>query len=148
MNLYSDFLKTSKTHEYILTALLALYIVLDIGTPIAFVSIANNPIFQIILGLLVISLFFYVNPIIGILAMIAFFTLRERSKVLQQNLIPNENVKYQTLQSFNQVPMPVTLEENMVSKMAPYVSNNNLDTKFQSLLQDTHNASYLADLTN
>ena len=90
MNIYKDYIKSVKSHELLLSVLFIIYIALDIETPISLLSLVNNGIFQAIMFLLVISLFFYVNPIISILAILAVFTLIQRSKNAVKYFMPSE----------------------------------------------------------
>ena len=80
MNFYKDFIKTTKAHESLLSVLLLIFIVLPIGVPYSLLPLVNNGIFQAILFILVISLYFYVNPVISVLATLAALTLISRSK--------------------------------------------------------------------
>lgn len=149
MNLFKDFLKTSKTHEYLLAALLLIYIALDIQTPMELAPIVNNLFFQLLLVVVIVSMFFYVNPLIGILAIIAGYIFVHRSRVLGPAAIPNESVKHELMQTFN-TPKAVSasgsLEVEIVQKMAPATRAPLVDnTNFQPVLSDTHNASALAD---
>ena len=148
MSLEKNLHKRNSILEYVLIIVLLLYLALDIQTPVSLVSITNNVMFQLFLGVLIVLLFIYANPIIGILAMISLFTLINRSTTTQQNLIPNEIYKQTTIKTFNPPATKSTLEQEIVSKMAPYRSTNNLEKKYQSILSDTHNAAALNDLQN
>ena len=97
MNIYKDFIKSTKAHESLLVVILIFYIIFDIPTPYNLVSLVNNGVFQAILIFLVFSLFFYVNPIISILAIIAVFTLIDRSKRLTNSFVLNENNKFNNM---------------------------------------------------
>ena len=149
MNLFKDFLKTSKTHEYLLAALFLIYIALDIQTPMDLAPVVNNLFFQLLLGIVIVSLFFYVNPLVGVLAVIAGYTFIHRSRALGPAAIPNESVKQDLMKTFNAPktsPPPGSLEVEIVQKMAPSAKPPLVDnTDFQPVLNDTHNASSLAD---
>ena len=97
MNIYKDYIKSVKTHESLLSVLLLIYIVLDIQTPMGLLPLVNNGIFQAIMFLLVISLFFYVNPIISVLAIIALLILLQRSKSAIDYMMPSEVSKMNNL---------------------------------------------------
>ena len=149
MNLFKDFLKSSKTHEYLLAALFLIYIALDIQTPMELAPVVNNLFFQLLLGVLIVSMFFYVNPLVAVLAVIAGYTFIHRSRNLGPAAIPNESVKQELMQTFNAPktsPTPGSLELELVQKMAPSTRPPLVDnTNFQPVLGDTHNASSLAD---
>lgn len=148
MNIFKDFIKTSKTHEYILGVLFLLYIFFNIQTPVDLAPVVNNLLFKIILVLAIISMFFYVNPIIGVLAIIAGLVFFNRSRVLGPDAIPNENVKSTLLKTFN-APLGAakTLEEDMVNKMAPLVRSSRVadPSSVHPILSSSHNASALED---
>ena len=157
MNIYKDYIKSVKTHESLLSVLLLIYIVLDIQTPMGLLPLVNNGIFQAIMFLLVISLFFYVNPIISVLAIIALLILLQRSKSAIDYMMPSEVSKMNNLISLNQKQInqeivehnieepQVTLEENMVELMAPPVLESNEEFSFSAVSNKLHNAENLID---
>jgi hypothetical protein len=157
MNIYKDYIKSVKTHESLLSVLLLIYIVLDIQTPMELLPLVNNGIFQAIMFLLVISLFFYVNPIISVLAIIALLILLQRSKSAIDYMMPSEVSKMNNLISLNQQQInqeivehnieepQVTLEENMVELMAPPVIESNEEFSFSAVSNKLHNAENLID---
>lgn len=157
MNIYKDYIKSVKTHESLLSVLLLIYIVLDIQTPMGLLPLVNNGIFQAIMFLLVISLFFYVNPIISVLAIIALLILLQRSKSAIDYMMPSEVSKMNNLISLNQQQInqeivehnmeepKVTLEENMVELMVPPVIESNEEFSFSAVSNKLHNAENLID---
>ena len=157
MNIYKDYIKSVKSHELLLSILFIIYIALDIETPISLLSLVNNGIFQAIMFLLVISLFFYVNPIISILAILAVFTLIQRSKNAVKYFIPSELEKSKNLITLNQKEIneeilehniqepDVSLEENMVKVMAPPVVDSNEEFSFAAVTDKIHNAENLTN---
>ena len=157
MNIYKDYIKSVKTHESLLSVLLLIYIVLDIQTPMGLLPLVNNGIFQAIMFLLVISLFFYVNPIISVLAIIALLILLQRSKSAIDYMMPSEVSKMNNLITLNQQQInqeivehnmeepQVTLEENMVELMAPPVLESNEEFSFSAVSNKLHNAENLID---
>jgi hypothetical protein len=149
MNLFKDFLKTSRTHEHLLSALMLIYIALDVQTPIELAPMVNNIFFKLLLGVVIIAMFFYVNPLVGILAVLTGYTFMYRSRVLGADSIPNEKVKHELMKTFNAPKASVSsvsLEEEVVKKMVPTTRPPLVDnTNFQPILSDTHNASSLAD---
>ena len=157
MNIYKDFIKSTKAHESLLVVILIIYIIFDIPTPHNLLSLVNNGIFQAILIVLVFSLFFYVNPIISILAIIAVFTLIDRSKRSMNSLVLNEKNKFNNMLNYNQIPNSsnltnnsltqynanqesVELEVDIINKMAPPVLESNEQFSFQPVTNKQHNA--------
>ena len=146
MNIYKNLMKSAKIHETLLTILFIIYIVFDFATPYSLLSLVNNSIFQVIIFILTISLFFYVNPFVGILGVISILILFNRSKSNIQNLIPNEISKLDKMISYNQLTKNqnninnITLEEQMVQKMAPPILESNEVFSFNSITGKLFNA--------
>ncbi len=118
--------------ENILAILFAIFIIFNINVPQWLVNITNNIIVQVILGLLVICLFFNTNPIVGILGLLALYELIKRSKYggsISHQYQPSEYKKQLQLESFNK--WPKTLEEDVISKMAPLPSYTNSNQSYK-----------------
>jgi ABC-type multidrug transport system fused ATPase/permease subunit len=155
MNFYKDFIKTTKAHESLLSVLLLIFIVLPIGVPYSLLPLVNNGIFQAILFILVVSLYFYVNPIISVLATLAALTLISRSKNGLDGISPSEITKMNNLLNLNRSDVDsevmeynlkqpsVSLEENMVQKMVPPITNSNEEFSFSAVTDKLHNAENL-----
>lgn len=140
MNIYKDFIKTSKAHEVILAILFIAYTLFEFSLPSEVLILANNMIFQAILGIMVVSLFLYVNPIVGILAIIAFMVFIHRAKKQLNNLVSSEPTRQSIMTAFNANNNSITLEEEVVNKMSQ-VNKPLIDTSgFQPVLNDVHNA--------
>lgn len=155
MNFYKDFIKTTKAHESLLSVLLLIFIVLPIGVPYSLLPLVNNGIFQAILFILVVSLYFYVNPIISVLATLAALTLISRSKSGLDGISPSEITKMNNLLNLNRSDVDsevmeynlkqpsVSLEENMVQKMVPPITSSNEEFSFSAVTDKLHNAENL-----
>lgn len=155
MNFYKDFIKTTKAHESLLSVLLLIFIVLPIGVPYSLLPLVNNGIFQAILFILVISLYFYVNPLISVLATLAALTLISRSKDGLDGISHSEIAKMNNLLSLNRSDVDsevmeynlkqpsVSLEENMVEKMVPPITSSNEEFSFSAVTDKLHNAENL-----
>jgi len=155
MNFYKDFIKTTKAHESLLSVLLLIFIVLPIGVPYSLLPLVNNGIFQAILFILVVSLYFYVNPIISVLATLAALTLISRSKNGLDGISPSEITKMNNLLNLNRSDVDsevmeynlkqpsVSLEENMVQKMVPPITSSNEEFSFSAVTDKLHNAENL-----
>ena len=155
MNFYKDFIKTTKAHESLLSVLLLIFIVLPIGVPYSLLPLVNNGIFQAILFILVVSLYFYVNPIISVLATLAALTLISRSKNGLDGISPSEITKMNNLLNLNRSDVDsevmeynlkqpsVSLEENMVQKMVPPITSSNEEFSFSAVTDKLHNSENL-----
>ena len=156
MNLYKDFIKSGKIHETLLTIVLLIYIIFDIPTPFFLLDLTQNIYFKVILTILIMSLFLYINPLISCLAIIAVFILFNRSNKEIKSLIPNENTKLQNMTSYNKQDTSTnnlnttkqsssSLEVEMVSQMAPQIVGSEEVFSFQSVVPKVHNAQNITD---
>jgi hypothetical protein len=124
-------LKSLKLYEIVLLVLFILYIIFPIGTPGAIAPILDSPIGILILFIITVALFFYTNPILGIVYIfVAFEVVRRSSRVvgvssqmnyaINQQYIPTQAKKDEQLAAYNPPPiMQKTLEEDVVGSMAP-----------------------------
>ena len=128
----------------ILGALLILYIVVPIGLPQELANFFNGIFGRVVVLLLALSIFTQSNAIVGILAIIAAYTLIKRSEgedspINSSKFIPSEVTKASELSEFNQ--FPVTLEEEVVSQMAPLVhSESSEPAKYKPVAGPIHDA--------
>jgi hypothetical protein len=85
------------------------------------------------------------HPLVTLVGIFAIYLLFKRSSIATGSLamtkfLPTENVKNQHLSAFNQ--FPVTLEEEVVQKMAPLQSGPAMGPKtFTPILDDLHDAA-------
>ena len=143
MNIYKDFIKTSKAHEVILAILFIVYTLFEFALPSELLILANNMIVQVILGIMVLTLFLYVNPIVGILAIIALVFFIHRAKKQLNNTVSSEPTRQSIMTSFNANNNSITLEEEVVNKMSQ-INKPLIDTSgFQPVLDDVHDALIL-----
>jgi hypothetical protein len=124
-------LKSLKLYEIVLLVLFILYIIFPIGTPGAIAPILDSPIGILILFIITVALFFYTNPILGIVYIfVAFEVVRRSSRVvgvssqvnyaINQQYVPTQAKKDEQLAAYNPPPiMQKTLEEDVVGSMAP-----------------------------
>ncbi len=147
MNNYKDFIKSIKKHEMLLIVLFIIYIIFDIQTPNYVLSLVNNTLFQTILIIITLSLLLYLNPIISILAIISLFILIHRSKKQLLDMTPSEITKFNNMLNYNNVnkQSSVTLEEDVVNKMAPFIIDDNKDYSFQPIIDNQYNAREVTD---
>jgi hypothetical protein len=101
---------------------------------------------KIVMFVVVIYLFMNAHPILAVLALLAVFDLMRRSSMTTgiaalQKFAPSEEKKMSQFTAYNQ--FPYTLEQEVVSKMAPIMKSGYSITpsSFKPLLDDTHDAS-------
>lgn len=149
MNFLKNAVKTSKKHEMVLGCFLVLYIVLNVQTPNALAKFLNNPIAQILLGILALSIFVNVNPILGVIVIISAveFIRRTNKKSVTfalDNYVPSESNKSKILNAVNENPIPKTLEEEVVEQMAPLGGEDRPElpgANYAPVLNNLHDAS-------
>jgi len=145
MEAYNDVMKKLSNHELILGGLLAIYSVFDIQAPHWLNEFIVSDFGSIVLILFTLSLFLYVNPIIAILGLIAAYELIKRSRNdthQNYNLIsylPETQPGCRDLNAYNQFSM--TLEQEMVQKMAPLVGPSVGNVSYKPNMDNDHDAS-------
>ena len=131
-------------HHLILTALLSVFVLFDIKVPLVLADLVDNPIGKIVVAVLALCLL-SVNALAGVVGLIAAYVLIQRSgdatgSIATQNYLPNEEKKSTHLSAMNQ--FPVTVEEEVISKMLPSTNQRDLTPpEFKPVLCDNHDAA-------
>jgi hypothetical protein len=145
MSKLNDLLKAEKRYSFLLGILFIIYILLGFDTPVALANIIDNVIGNIIIVLLAISIFTQIHPIVGVLGFIAAYELIRRSSKVTgtfaiRNYLPSEESKVMDFSKYNDYP--VTLEEEVVKKMAPLVETPpDQDLHYKPILDGIHDAA-------
>jgi hypothetical protein len=118
-------LKDAKKHHYILTALLAIFVVFPISIPEQISVMVDTTVGKVVIILAALNLFF-MHPMVGSLGLLAAYELIKRSehtviKNPTHRFLPSEAKKTANLNQYNQ--FPVTVEEMVIAKQIPYVFN-------------------------
>ena len=150
MNRFDELLKGSHKGEFILVVLMIIYFTIGFKTPELISNLVDNLVGKVVIILIVIYLFLHTHPILAVLAALAAFDLMRRSadstgiNALQE-YAPSEEKKMSQFTALNQ--FPYTLEQEVVSKMAPIVrSGSSLNSSsYKPLLDNTYDASHLND---
>ena len=124
--------KFSKQKENVLALVFILYILMDVPTPPLVVDFVKETYGNLVIILLIVVMFLFLNPIVAILGLVAGYELIKRSQlqagVFKQNLLPStEEKKFKQFESFNHIPK--TLEEEVVRKMAPMTSSTGVSSQ-------------------
>ena len=131
--------------QSLLLLLFVIYIIFIIQTPEPLANIIDSTLgYVIVIGLFA---FMAVNlhPLVTLVGIFAIYLLFKRSSMVSGSLamtkfLPTEEVKSQHLSAFNQ--FPVTLEEEVVQKMAPLQSGPAMGPKsFTPVLNELHDAA-------
>lgn len=138
-------------------ALFLLYLILPIQTPVQLAPFIDTPFGMLVLFCITLYLFFFRNPLLGILYVFFAYELLRRTSShmgignqgVRTSLImqytPSEATKETVLAKLNQ-PESSTLEEDVVSKMAPIgVSESNpiLNSTFSPVAENIRGASLI-----
>jgi hypothetical protein len=116
-------LKSFNNLELILLVCFVIYILFQISTPPFLAGFIESSLGMLLLFLVTIFLFFYTNPILGVIfVFVAYELLRRSSNVSGKTAIlqytPSQMMKDAEMVGMNP-PKSETLEEEMVEKMAP-----------------------------
>jgi hypothetical protein len=117
-------LQGNKPHHLFLGVFLVLYILIDVSVPAVLAEPVDSIYGKIVLVFLAIIVFMHTNPVLGLLFAVATYFLIQRSAVASgtyglQRFTPSEAVKVMDFAKYND--FAVTLEEEVVDKMAPLV---------------------------
>ena len=134
--------------EFILIILMIIYLIMGLKTPEIIAVMVDNVIGKVVIILIVIYLFMHANPILAVLAALVAFDLMRRSNDATglgalSAYAPSEKKKMSQFSAFNQ--FPYTLEQEVVSKMAPIVRSGTSLTSasYKPMLDNLHDASSL-----
>jgi hypothetical protein len=145
MEMFRTLSRSDKRSELILFILFIIYILFNIRTPHYIASYVDSVGgYIVVVGLFILlckSVSVWAVAALGAVAMIIFV---QRSRVSTGTagmslFLPSEMQKTNYLSNINE--MPVTLEEEMVHKMAPFQGHIADDQSFKPVLNDTHDAS-------
>lgn len=136
--------KKEKTGELVLSLLFIIYIIFGYKTPALLAKAIDNIFGKVIVVIIAILLFAKCHPILGVLGFIVAYVLIKRSEIKTgtygiENYMPTEEKKASNLSFYNQ--FPYTLEEEMVSKMAPIEHTVSGKPSYSPVLENNHDAS-------
>ena len=119
-------MKPKKRNELYLLVVLVIYIVANVPTPEPLAKLIDNIYGNAAVSILAITLFVHTHPVVGVASLIAAYDLIKRSSIKTgthavRNQVPSEHKKISDFNKYND--FPVTLEEEVVSKMAPLVKH-------------------------
>jgi len=136
--------------EILLLIVFIFYLIFNVQTPSFLIDIINSPVGIVVTLLLALSIFIYLNPVLGVVGLFVAFELIRRSNVLkpvgQVSMIqytPKQVQKDEDMVKMNPT-ISTTLEEDVVNQMAPLgVSEpaGYVTSSFRPVSEDVHNAS-------
>lgn len=147
-------IKAEQQHQLLLTVLFIVYILFDIQLPTVLANMVDSLSGNIILALLALSIFVYTNPILGILGFIVAYLMVHRSSkktgsYAEKHYLPSEKSKQADFLKYNEATefskyneYPQTLEQDVVSKMAPLEDNTpEQDSSYKPIQDSDHHAA-------
>ena len=145
MDKLSSLFKKEHMAELVLVILFIIYLIMGYKTPEPVAGFIDSLVGKITIFAIVIYLFLTANPILAVLSLFVAFDLMRRSTneistAAIQSYIPSEQKKTAQLTAFNQ--FPYTLEQEVVSKMAPIIRTGSSlkPAPYKPLLENLHDA--------
>jgi hypothetical protein len=150
MDFIKKALKLEKDHQKILAALLAVYIVFHLQTTDFLAPMIDTLFGKVVVVVVALTLFAHSGPLVGILGLIAAYELINRSSMTTgtyglNNFIQTEVKKVKQMANMNNMNnTSVTLEEEVVDNMPPYVSDTHVtQASYKPILCSTKDAAPL-----
>jgi hypothetical protein len=133
-------LKDAEYHHYILTAVLAIFIVFPITIPDVLADIINNTVGKVVIVIIALNMFL-LHPMVGALGLLAAYELIKRAETEKHDVrhpkhrfMPIEAKNTAHLSEYNQ--FPVTVEEEVIATQIPYVFNKTMVSSSYKPVQD------------
>jgi hypothetical protein len=146
MNSFSQLFEKKHIKDMMLVLVFSIYLVMGYPTPEPIAEVVDTLVGKLVIIFVVISLFVYANPIVGVLSLLVAFDLMRRSSLSTgidalARYAPTESKKTSQFTAFNQ--FPYTLEQEVVKKMAPILHGGYSMNKatYKPTLEQQHNAS-------
>jgi len=148
---FNDFTKSFTSLELATLVIFAIYIIFPFRTPVYMANIINTPIGLFSILLITLYLFFYTNPILGVVYIFVAYELLRRSALVKSQgadaymvkHTPSEDKRHNDMVQMNPV-RNVTLEEDVIRTMAPAQTFNNdiaIATDFKPVAERVTGAS-------
>ena len=145
MKYIKELLKAEKSHILVLDALFSLYIFVDIETPVALAKLVDNTLGNVAVMLFALTIFYIAGPVVGVLAVLAAYSLIKRSSratgtLYRQPEYEAEEIKMKMLSEYNSFPR--TLEEDVITEMSPIIRDDGgMNADYKPVLGNLNNAS-------
>jgi len=147
-----QFLKGMPIMEKLLFFVFAIYLVFQVQTPYWLVPLINSSLGLVVVFLVVIYLFCYTTPVLGVLSIFVMYELLRRSAVMPvaktqiESRAPSQKKKNVHLEKLNVPKNHKSLEEEIVGDMAPVGVSEIGDAVITSFLPTTSTPSFAGSL--
>jgi hypothetical protein len=149
----SDFTQSLSPLETATLIVFVIYIIFPFKTPFFLAGIINTPIGLLVALVLTLYLFFYTNPILGVVFIFVAYELIRRSSLVKIAASDNYIIRSSASEAERSFEMKqmnpspsVTLEEDVIAKMAPAQVFNHTDTTlgvgFKPVIEKTSGSLY------
>jgi hypothetical protein len=143
MESFDSLFKKQNMGQLILLILFIIYLLAGYKTPELLANGIDTIIGKMTVVFVALILFSKCHPILGVLGFVVAYELIRRSQIKTgtyalERYMPTEEKKASNLTAFNQ--FPYTLEQEMVSKMAPIEHTVYEPSSFVPLLDNTYDA--------
>lgn len=146
-----DFTKKLTPLEISTLVIFVLYIIFPFRTPGFLGGVINTPLGLVAIFIVTLYLFFYTNPILGVVYIFVAYELIRRSSLVRSGAAdnymvrstPSEAERASEMSAMNPAAA-VTLEEDVVSKMAPaqvFLRDPAIETGFKPVAEKVTGAS-------
>jgi len=133
-------------NEYLLVGVLVFFVLFNVRVPDFVGSLVDTVLGRVVVLCAAVALLFK-HPVLGAVALVAAYMLVHRAEKSTGNyqvrqFVPSELTKNKELNAYNQ--FPVTLEEEVVHKMVPYVNEGIMSPPgYKPTLDKLHDAAKL-----
>ena len=138
-------IRSEKRHQLLLGIVFVLYILLNVQTPKMIAGLVDNLVGNVVIVLVALTILMNSHPVVGVLSLVVAYELIRRSS---GSVVVGSDSKYLLLDKKssgeydNINNIQVTLEEDMVSKMATIVHNDDPpNSEYTPVLDDLHDAA-------
>lgn len=145
MKVFNKVINPNKSRETLLLVVLVVYILANVQTPGPLAKVVDNVYGNVVVTLLALAFFMKTKSVAGVLSLVAAYELIKRSSVntgshAMRNFVPSEHKKLADFAKYNE--FPITLEEEMVAKLAPLVKHAPAaNANYKPILCDSHAAA-------
>jgi hypothetical protein len=145
MKILKNFLQVKENNQLILGVVFIIYILMNVRTPHAIAPSIDSTLGNIVVAALAVVVFTQSKPVIGVLGLIVAYVLIKRSSLETgshaiHTALTSERAKVRDFNRYNQ--FPVSLEEEMVKKMAPLVKHPAAkNANYTPILERIHHAA-------
>ena len=135
--------------EMILLAMFIIYLVFPISTPKCIAPMIDSSLGMVAIFAIVLFLFIYCHPLLAIMYIFVAYELIRRSTIVSGRtayiqFTPTQEKRDANMRAMNP-PKEISLEEDMVTKMAPvgYPMSEYMETVFKPIADNVHQASLI-----